>query len=267
MTDRRDDIARGSDDELVRAALLALMDDVSAQPLPEPALVRARAEGRDLGDDAPVVDLAQRRRRSFTLMAAVAAAALVAAGAAILTQGRVTTPPAASTSTTDSAGAPALQMLDSAEWSAAVGLPVAGTEGADEPVGQCFRRPQGGTWEQRVSTLGDGRVVASQWIGTASTSGGAAPTGAIDDAIGRCEQSHTISQRVTEDLPGNARFRSWHARRDDGSTVWWVEATRGASTSYLTVPELDGMTYTTEEMRQVAEAALGDLDITATDPT
>ena len=54
------------------------------------------------------------------------------------------------------------------------------------------------------------------------------------------------------------------ARGEDGATYWWVEATRGSSTSYLTVAELDGKSYTSEEMRQVAQSALGDVDLLAT---
>ena len=90
------------------------------------------------------------------------------------------------------------------------------------------------------------------------------PTEAIDQAVALCEESHSVTQRVTEDLPGGATFRSWHARGEDGATYWWVEATRGSSTSYLTVAELDGKSYTSEEMRQVAQSALGDVDLLAT---
>ncbi|WP_346007591.1 hypothetical protein [Janibacter terrae] len=44
MTDRHDTPRGPDDDELVRAALMELMDDVGAHPLPEPSAVRARAE-------------------------------------------------------------------------------------------------------------------------------------------------------------------------------------------------------------------------------
>ncbi|WP_068262117.1 hypothetical protein [Janibacter limosus] len=262
MTDHHDDQPWGlEDDELVRSALVSLREDVSAQPLPEPAFVRARAEGREQASAGQVVDLARRRRRSFTLLAGVAAAALIATGTGFLVQARVDTAPPAATST-DSAGEPTMRMLDSSEWSAALGLPVASTQGTTDPDGQCFQAPRSDTWDRRVSTLDDGRVVAGQWIGTAS-GGTDAPTDAIDTAVAQCEETYTVTQRVTEDLPGDARFRSWHARGADGATYWWVEATRGASTSYLTVAELDGMTYTSEEMRQVAQSALGDFDLTA----
>jgi hypothetical protein len=265
MTDHHDDTPWDlDDDELVRSALMSLRHDVSAQPLPEPAFVRARAEGRDEGRDevsgGTVTTLASRRRRSFAILAGVAAAALIATGAGLLVQAQDGTAPPAATST-DSAGEPTMQMLDSAEWSAALGLPVASTMGTAEPDGQCFQTPRSDTWERRVSTLSDGRVVAGQWIGTAS-GGTNAPTDAIDTAVAQCEKTYTVTQRVTEDLPGDSLFRSWHARGKDGSTYWWVEATRGASTSYLTVAELDGMTYTSEEMRQVAQSALGDVDLT-----
>ena len=253
MTDHHDDAPWDlDDDELVRSALMSLRHDVSAQPLPEPAFVRARAEGRDEVSGGTVTTLASRRRRSFTILAGVAAAVLIATGTGLLVQAQDGTAPPAATST-DSAGEPTMQMLDSAEWSAALGLPVASTVGTAEPDGQCFQTPRSDTWERRVSTLSDGRVVAGQWIGTAS-GGTNAPTDAIDTAVAQCEK--------TEDLPGDSLFRSWHARGKDGSTYWWVEATRGASTSYLTVAELDGMTYTSEEMRQVAQSALGDVDLT-----
>lgn len=44
MTDRHDTPRGPDDDELVRAALMELMDDVGAHPLPEPSAVRARAD-------------------------------------------------------------------------------------------------------------------------------------------------------------------------------------------------------------------------------
>lgn len=263
MTDRHDDTDWSlEDDELVRSALMSLMEDVSAQPLPEPVFVRARAEGLVETPDGQVVELApRRRRRPLLVVAGVAAAALIATGAGVLVQGRDVAPPAASSST-DSAGEPTMRMLDSDEWSAALGLQVTSTQGTSDPDGQCFQTPTSDVWDRRVSTLDDGRVVAGQWIGTAS-GGTIAPTDAVDRAVKQCEQTYAVTQRVTEDLPGDARFRSWHARSEDGSTYWWVETTRGASTSYLTVAELDGMTYTSDEMRQVAQAAMDDFDLTA----
>lgn len=260
MTDRQPTVPWDPEDnELVRAALMSLMDDVSTQPLPEPAAVRARAEGAADASGGQVVELRRRRRRSFALLAGVAAAALIATGTGLLLQGRDDVAPPAATST-DSAGEPTMQMLDSDEWSAALGLEVTSTLGTSEPDGQCFQTPQSDAWDRRVSTLDDGRVVAGQWIGTADGATDA-PTEAIDQAVSQCEQTYRVTQRVTEDLPGRARFRSWHARGPEGTTYWWVEATRGASTSYLTVAELDGMTYTSEEMRQVAQAALGDQEL------
>lgn len=260
MTDRHDDLTWGSEDDArVRTALMTLMDDVSAEPLPEPTFVRARAEGREDTDDGRVVHLVSRRRRSFLIIAGVAAAALVATGTGLLVADRDDALPAAS-STTTTIDTPPLTMLTSDDWSAALGLKVASTRGTATPDGQCFQTPRTDTWDRRISTLDDGRVVSGQWIGTAD-SGTDAPTDAIDRAVALCEETHPVSQRVTEDLPGGARFRSWHATGPDGATYWWVEATRGSSTSYLTVAELDGMTYTSDEMRQVAEAALGDFDL------
>ena len=258
MSDAHDDTPWGpEDDARVRGALMSLMDDVAAEPLPEPAFVRARSTA----GGAPR-DLRRRRRRSFTVIAGLAASALVATGATLLVrEGVGSTPPAATSTAT---GDPALQMLDSDEWSAALGLPVASTQGSAEPDGQCFQTPQSDSWDRRVSTLDDGRVVSGQWIGTMTSGASTPPTEAIDQAVTLCEESHSVTQRVTEDLPGGATFRSWHARGEDGATYWWVEATRGSSTSYLTVAELDGKSYTSEEMRQVAQSALGDVDLLAT---
>ena len=50
MTDRHDPPWDPEDDELVRAALMSLMDDVRDEPLPEPAFIRARAEGATGGE-------------------------------------------------------------------------------------------------------------------------------------------------------------------------------------------------------------------------
>lgn len=264
MTDRHDPPWDPRDDELVRAALMSLMDDVRDQPLPEPAFVRARAEGstdRDHGTPGTVADLGRRRRRTFAVIAGVAAAALVATSVALIAQDRPGAAPAGTTTVTATDDGVAL--LDSQEWSAALGLDVTSTSSSADPQGQCFQTPERGSWDRRVSTLVDGRVVAGQWIGT-STASTDAPTAAIDEAVARCEETYTVSSRITEQLPlttGDASYRSWHATGPDGSTYWWVEASRGRTTTFLTVAEVDGMTYSSDEMRNLARAALGDHEL------
>lgn len=264
MTDRHDPPWDPEDDELVRAALMSLMDDVRDEPLPEPAFIRARAEGsRDREHDATgtVVELGRRRRRTFAVVAGVAAAALVATSAALIVVDRPGTAPAGTTTVT--ATDDAITLLDSQEWSAALGLDVTSTRSSADPQGQCFQTPESGSWDRRVSTLADGRVIAGQWIGTSTTSTDA-PTDAVDEAVARCEETYTVSSRITEQLPlatGDASYRSWHATGPDGSTYWWVEASRGRTTTFLTVAEVDGMTYSSDQMRNLAKAALGDVDL------
>ncbi|WP_433954951.1 hypothetical protein [Janibacter indicus] len=187
MTDRHDPPWDPEDDELVRAALMSLMDDVRDEPLPEPAFIRARAEGsRDREHDATgtVVELGRRRRRTFAVVAGVAAAALVATSAALIVVDRPGTAPAGTTTVT--ATDDAITLLDSQEWSAALGLDVTSTRSSADPQGQCFQTPESGSWDRRVSTLADGRVIAGQWIGTSTTSTDA-PTDAVDEAVARCE--------------------------------------------------------------------------------
>ncbi|MGO4244764.1 hypothetical protein AB4028_12585, partial [Janibacter sp. RAF20_2_2] len=97
MSDAHDDTPWGpEDDARVRGALMSLMDDVAAEPLPEPAFVRARSTA----GGAPR-DLRRRRRRSFTVIAGLAASALVATGATLLVrEGVGSTPPAATSTAT-----------------------------------------------------------------------------------------------------------------------------------------------------------------------
>lgn len=261
MTDRHDPQWDLDDDELVRAALMSLMDDVRAEPLPEPATIRARAEsGSREAAGGTVVDLASRRRRSFTAIAGIAAAAVVATSVALLVQDGDPTAPAGTTS--QSSATPQVTMLDSREWSGALGLDVSATTDTSSPNGMCFQTPQTDTWERQVSTLADGRVVAGQWIGTAKGAA-AAPTQAVDEAVARCESTYPVQTSVLRNKAGGVRYRFWHARGSDG-TYWWVEATRGNTVTFMSIAELDGMTYTVEEMERIGAGALGEAEL-ATD--
>lgn len=259
MTDRHDTSWGPDDDQEIRDALMALMDDVTAEPLPEPSFIRARAEGGADASGGKVVDLASRRRRSFAVIAGVAAAALVATGASLLVWDRDDSVPAA-TSASSSDLRP-LTMLGAAEWSTALDVDVTSTRDSTE-TDRCFRIANADTttWTRKAASLSDGRVVGGQWIGTAE-SGSRAPTEASDQAVERCKGRYTTTQKVTEDLPGGATYRAWHAKDTKGAGVWWVEATRGPSTSFLSVAEVDGHTYTSDGMRQLALGALGDVDL------
>jgi hypothetical protein len=204
MTDRHDTPRGPDDDELVRAALMTLMDDVGADPLPEPSAVRARAAS--------------------------------------------------------SAPAP-LTVLGSRAWSSFMGVDVTHTGVPGGATGQCFTTPGTDSWTRRTAETADGRVVAGQWVGVAD-GGGPAPTRAVDEAVSTCEGRYTVQAHIREELPGDAVLRTWELTDDRGQVYWWVEATRGSATSFLTLAEIDGASFTPADMRHLARAVLGEVDLT-----
>ena len=265
MTDRHDPTWDPEDDEFVRAALMSLMDDVRSEPLPEPAFVRARAEGRD-GErltGGTVVPLSSRRRRVLGAIAGVAAAAVVATSVALVVrdqQGPGTAPAGTTTVTSQEP----IRMLGSRDWSGALGLDVTSTEGSTDPQGQCFETPATGGWDRSTATLAAGTVVAGQWIGTAD--GAAAPTEAVDEAVTRCEGTYHVTQTITRPKSEDVRYRFWHLSDDAGATYWWIEATRGSSLTYMSVAEVEGMTYDVDDMERVADTALGRAEVATDSP-
>lgn len=266
MTDRHDEWAP-EDDEAVRRALMSLMGDVADQPLPEPAQIRARAEGRADGQVTDL-DLHRRRRRSLAFLAGVAAAALVATGAGLLVLNQHPDTPIA-TSTTDrstastvstgtSAPPSRLRALGPAEWEAVLGVPVEDTV-TGEPDEHCFRPAEGSTWQSRSARLADTSRVAGQWIGT-SPEGTAPLVRSVDRSITGCE-GYSRSSSIDDELADGGSFRAWHNTGAEGPDVWWVEVDDGTSASFLAVPETDGRAYTDQDIRTLARGVLGEVDL------
>lgn len=270
MTDDHDEWTP-EDDELVRRALMSLMDDISDAPLPDPAQVRARAER---GTGGTVSELTpRRRRRSMAVLAGAAAAALVLAGAAAIV---VNQSPGSTTATSSSDGdqstsattrsiggptaaASRLRVLGPAEWEAVLGVPVEATE-EGEPEEHCFEPGEDTTWESRSARQSDGTLVAGQWVGT-SPDGTKPLIRTVNQSVADCE-GYTQDSSIADDLASDGSFRAWHHTRDQGSDVWWVEVTDGSSASFLSVPETEGRTYDDEDIRTLARGVLGELDLT-----
>lgn len=273
MTDRHDEWTP-EDDELVRQALMSLMDDVSGDPLPEPAQIRERAEQSGRSGDGTVTDLGpRRRRRSMAVLAGAAAAALVAAGAALIV---VNQSPGSTTATSTSDGdrsseattrsiggptaaASRLRVLGPAEWEAVLGIPVEATE-EGEPEDHCFQPAKDTTWESRSARQSDGTRVAGQWVGT-SPDGTKPLIRTVNQSVSDCE-GYARDASIGDDLASDGSFRAWHHTRDEGSNVWWVEVTDGSSASFLSVPEPEGRTYDDGDIRTLARGVLGELDLT-----
>jgi len=265
MTERHDDPWSAEDDELVRRALMSLMDDVSEEPLPEPAQVRARAEGR--AGQGAVVDLASRRRRSLTVLAGAAAAVLVATGAGLFVVNQDPDTPVAtstserstSTSAASSSAAPSrLTTLGPGEWEAFLGTDVDATV-RDEPAAHCFSPDDDSSWVSRSARQPGGALVAGQWVGT-SPEGPEPLTASVDRAVGDCE-GHTRDRSMSDRLSGDGTVRAWHNRAERGD-VWWVEVTDGTSASFLTVTETEDRTYSEADIRHLARGVLGEVDLT-----
>lgn len=265
MTDRHDEWAP-EDDELVREALMSLMEDVSSEPLPEPAQIRARAEGRAEGGQVVALDPRRNRRRSMAVLAGVAAAALVATGAGLLVVNQSPDTPVATSSTehststsTGTTAAPSkLTTLGPAEWQAVLGVPVDSTV-PDEMAAHCFRPVEGTTWQSRSARLSDSTLAAGQWIGT-SPEGTDPLTRSVDRSVTGCE-GYTRESEIGEDITGGS-FRAWHHTGPEDVDVWWVEVSDGTSVSFLAVTETDGRSYADEDIRTLALGVLGEVDLT-----
>lgn len=273
MTDRHDEWTP-EDDELVRQALMSLMDDVSCDPLPEPAQIRERAEQSGRSGVGTVTELGpRRRRRSMAVLAGAAAAALVTAGAALIV---VNQSPGSTTATSSSDGdrsseattrsiggptaaASRLRVLGPAEWQAVLGIPVEATE-EGEPEDHCFQPAKDTTWESRSARQSDGTRVAGQWVGT-SPDGTKPLIRTVNQSVSDCE-GYAQDVSIGDDLASDGSFRAWHHTRDEGSDVWWVEVTDGSSASFLSVPEPDGRSYDDDDIRTLARGVLGELDLT-----
>ena len=265
------------DDELVRAALMSLMDDVSAGPLPEPETVRARAEGRAAG----VTDLGLRRsrRRSFALLAAAAAAAVVAGSAGLFVANQSPDRPVATSttqqetsSTSTTLAASRVTMLDARSWSAVLGRSVETTTTQAPDGRQCFEPAGDATWTQGSPRLGDGSVPATQWIGTAArgaTSGTpqGTPSGedlasAVEDARERCADL-TQLEATEGSLSDGAAYRAWLVEPPEaGQATWWVEVTDGPSLSFVSLPQTRDRTYSPEDVEELARAVIGEVRLT-----
>lgn len=274
MTDRHDDESWApEDDELVRRALMSLMDDVSEEPLPEPAQIRARAEG--LAEDGQVVqlDARRRRRKAMTVLAGAAAAALVATGAGLLVINQSPDTPVAtsttgqptSTSSASSTAAPSrLVALGPAEWQAVLGVPVASTA-PGEPSAHCFQPVDGTTWQSRSARQADTSSIAGQWVGT-SPEGTGPLTTSVDEAVTDCE-GYTRDRSIDDTLPSGGTFRAWHNTDTDGESVWWVEVSDGTSASFLVLPEAADRTFSDTDVRTLARGVLGEVDLTQSSPS
>lgn len=272
MTDRHDDWTP-EDDELVRRALMSLMDDVSGDPLPEPEEIRARADKASAG--GTVTELGPRRpgRRSKAVLAAAAAAVLVAAGAGVIvlnqspgsTDATSTSDDGPSEITTNqsiggtSAAPSRLRVLGPAEWQAVLGVPVEATE-EGEPEDHCFEPAKDTTWDSRSARQSDGSRIAGQWIGT-SPDGTKPLIQSVNQSVKDCE-GYSQDSSIGDDLASDGAFRAWHHSRSEGSDVWWVEVTDGASASFLSVPESEGRTYDEDDIRTLARGVLGEVDLT-----
>lgn len=267
MTDRHDEWSR-EDDELVRRALLSLRDDVAHEPLPEPAQIRARAEGRTGGGEVVDLDARRSRRRSMTFLAGAAAAALVATGAGLLAVNQPPDEPVATSSTDpsstgssggSSAAASTLRTLGPAEWQAVLGVPVEDTV-QGEPKGHCFRPAKGTTWRSSSARAADTSRIAGQWVGT-SPQGSTPLTESVDQSVTGCDgYSETAATRGM--LEGDGSFRAWRNSGSEQPDVWWVEVSDGVSASFLAVTETDGRSYTDDDMRTLARGVLGEVDLT-----
>lgn len=263
---KHDDPSWGpEDDELVRAALMSLMDDVSDQPLPEPESIRARAEGRGTG---AVSDLAVRRsrRRSFAFLAGAAAAAVVATTAGLYVANQSPDRPVATSSTQEettsssSAAASRLTMLSASTWSAVLDAPVESTT-TDEPEGQtCFETTDDASWTRGAPELADGSVPAGQWIGL-PRSDSEPLTQAVDAALERCGDL-TTTDRTRGTLTDGASYRGWLMEDADGTRTWRVEVTDGDGLSFLRVPVSGTDERAPEDIRRLARAVIGEADLT-----
>lgn len=275
MTKHDDPSWDPEDDELVRAALMSLMDDVSTHPLPEPEAIRARTEGR--GTSA-VSDLAvhRSRRRSFAFLAGAAAAAVVATTAGLYVANQSPDRPVATSTTQDettsssSAAASRLTMLNAAAWAAVLDAPVESTTTA-EPEGQtCFEPTDDASWTHGAPRLADGSVPAGQWIGLPRADSQPL-TQAVDAALERCGDL-TTTEETRGTLTDGAAYRGWLLEDADGTRTWWVEVTDGDGLSFLTVPESGSDERTPKDIRQLAQAVIGEADLTpetstSSDPT
>lgn len=272
MTDRHDEWSP-EDDELVRRALMSLMDDVAQEPLPEPSQIRARAEGRAAGGEVADLDAHRSRRRSMTVLAGAAAAALVAVGAGLVVANQPPDTPVATSSSdrsttgasgSSSAAPSTLRTLGPAEWQAVLGVPVEDTV-RGEPEGHCFRPVKGTSWRSSSARAADDGRIAGQWVGT-SPKGSAALFESVDQSVTDCDgYTETASTRGT--LEGNGSFRAWRSSGSDQPDVWWVEVSDGVSASFLAVTETDGRTYTEDDMRILARGVLGEVDLTRASST
>lgn len=270
MTDRHDDWTP-EDDELVRRALMSLMDDVSGEPLPEPEEIRARADKASAGGS--VTELGPRRpgRRSKAVLAAAAAAVLVTAGAGAIVLNQSpgsdeatssSDVPSESTSNQSIGGTSAapsrLRVLGPAEWQAVLGIPIEATE-EGEPDNHCFQPAKGTTWDSRSARQDDGTRVAGQWIGT-SPDGTKPLIRSVDQSVKDCG-GYSQDSSIGDDLAGGGAFRAWHHSRSGEGDVWWVEVTDGTSASFLSVPESEGRTYDDDDIRTLARGVLGEVDL------
>lgn len=263
---RHDDPSWGpEDDELVRAALMSLMDDMSDRPLPEPESIRARAEGRGTGE---VTDLAvhRSRRRSFAFLAGAAAAAVVATTAGLYVANQSPDRPVATSSTQEettsssSAAASRLTMLSAGTWSAVLDRPVESTT-TDEPEGQtCFEPTDDASWTRGAPELADGSVPAGQWIGL-PRSDSEPLTRAVDAALERCGDL-TTADRTRGTLTDGASYRGWLMADADGTRTWRVEVTDGDGLSFLRVPVSGTDERAPEDIRRLALAVIGEADLT-----
>ncbi len=255
------------DDEVVRAALMSLMDDVSAHPLPEPESVRARAEGRgDLVD----LDLERRRRRSFTRLAGAAAALAIASGAGLYVANQSPDRPVAS-STTDastsaaasgrSAGATRLTMLEAADWQALLGEPIERTVAAPPALPSCFEAGTDALWTASTARDSSGEPVAGQWIGRPE--GDSAP---LQDATATALEcpDHEVTEQAAGALDDTARFRAWRAVPADGEVRWWLEVTDGQALSFVDFPQAGDRAWTETDLRTIARAVLGEIELEPT---
>lgn len=265
---RHDDPSWGpEDDELVRAALMSLMDDVSARPLPEPESVRARAEGRGTGDGSSVTDLAvhRSRRRSFAFIAGAAAAAVVATTAGLYVANQSPDRPVATSTTqqetTSSSGSVSrLTMLGAGSWAAVLDRPVESTT-TDAPDGPtCFEPTDDASWSRGAPRLADGGVPAGQWIGVPRP--GSEPLAqAVETALDRCSDL-TTTDRTRGTLTGGASYRAWLMEEADGTRTWRIEVTDGDGLSFLRVPARGDGGLAPEDIRQLALAVIGEADLT-----
>lgn len=254
------------DDELVRSALMSLMDDVSGDPLPEPAFVRARGEGRAPGE---LSELAVRRsrRRSFAFLAGAAAAAVVATTAGLYVANQSPDRPVATSSTLDdtstnssTAAASRLTMLGAGAWSAILDRPVPTTTTAAPDGYGCFETTDDASWSRGAPQLDNGRVPAVQWIGLPRPESEPL-TQAVEDALVRCDALETVD-RTRGTLSDGATYRGWRLVDGEGAHTWWLEVSDGDSVSFLTLPRLDGEERTPAAVRRVARAVLGEVDLT-----